>query len=84
MAKQATMAKKNGKGLLALLGIGLGAFAFWKYKNMTPEEKANLKNKIDDTGKKIKDTVQDLKENISGKYDDLKKSANTKLDKMAE
>ena len=33
--------KKNG--LLALLG--LGALAWWKYKNATPEEKQAVKSK---------------------------------------
>ena len=34
--------KKNG--LLALLG--LGAIAWWKYKNSTPEEQQAVKDKV--------------------------------------
>jgi uncharacterized protein HemX len=65
----------KGKGLLALLGIGAGAFAFWKYKNMTPEEKQQLKSKVNDTGRKIKETVDDVESSISDKYERLKGSA---------
>ncbi len=66
---------KKGKGLLALIGIAAGAFAFWKYKNMTPQEKENIKNKVSDTGRKIKETVGDVEASISDKYDSLKNKA---------
>jgi uncharacterized protein HemX len=54
--------KSNSKkaGLAALLGIGAGVFAWWKYKNLSPEEKANVKAKIDNTGAKIKETYNDV------------------------
>ncbi|MHA6727783.1 hypothetical protein ACX3PU_06930 [Chryseobacterium sp. A301] len=35
--------KRNG--LLALLG--LGAFAWWKYKNSTPEDQQKVKDQLD-------------------------------------
>jgi len=65
----------KGKGLLALLGVAAGAFAFWKYKNMSPEEKQRLKNKANDTGRKIKEKAGEVEETISEKYDQLKNSA---------
>ena len=65
----------KGKGLLALVGLAAGAFAFWKYKNMTPEEKRQLKTKVSDTGRKIKETVGDVEASISEKYDSLKNKA---------
>jgi uncharacterized protein YjbJ (UPF0337 family) len=65
----------KGKGILALLGVAAGAFAFWKYKNMTPEEKQQLKSKVNDTGRKIKETVDDVESSISDKYERLKGSA---------
>jgi len=65
----------KGKGLLALAGLAAGAFAFWKYKNMTPEEKRQLKSKVSDTGRKIKETVGDVEASISEKYDSLKNKA---------
>ena len=37
--------KNKDKGLLALLGIGASAYAYWKYKQLTPEEKAKIKDK---------------------------------------
>ena len=66
---------KKGKGLLALVGIAAGAFAFWKYKNMSAEEKQQLKTKVSDTGRKIKETVGDVEASISDKYDSLKNKA---------
>jgi len=65
----------KGKGLLALVGLAAGAFAFWKYKNMTPEEKQNIKSKINETGRKIKETVGDVESSLSDKYDTLKNKA---------
>lgn len=53
--------KKNG--LLALLG--LGALAWWKYKNSTPEEK-----------QKVKDTINTAKDNFNKFGSDLKSKAN--------
>ena len=50
------------KGLLALLG--LGAIAWWKYKNATPEEK-----------QKVKDTVNTAKDNFNKWGNDLKTKA---------
>ena len=52
--------KKNG--LLALLG--LGALAWWKYKNSTDEEK-----------QVVKDTVNNAKENFNKWGNDLKSKA---------
>jgi len=65
----------KGKGLLALLGIAAGAFAFWKYKNMTPEEKQNLKNKATETGNRIREKAGEVQDTLSEKYDQLKNAA---------
>ena len=69
----------KGKGLLALVGIAAGAFAFWKYKNMSPEEKQNLKNKATETGRKIKEKAGEVEETISEKYDQLKNAAKREM-----
>ena len=53
--------KRNG--LLALLG--LGALAWWKYKNATPEEK-----------QVVKDTINTAKDNFNKFGSDLKSKAN--------
>ena len=53
---------KKSSGLIAL---GLAAFAYWKYK-MTPEQKANVKNKISETGKDLWDKVPDNIKNAVG------------------
>ncbi|HBL79147.1 YtxH domain-containing protein [Aequorivita vladivostokensis] len=73
----------KGKGLLALLGVAAGAFAFWKYKNMSPQEKQRLKDKASETGRKIKEKVEDVEETISGKYDQLKNSAKKEANDLA-
>lgn len=52
--------KRNG--LLALLG--LGAVAYWKYKNSTPEEK-----------QKVKDTLSTAKDNFNKFGSDVKTKA---------
>lgn len=72
----------KGKGLLALLGLAGGAFAFWKYKNMSPEEKQQLKNKANETGRKIKEKAGEVEDTISEKYDQLKKSANREVNNL--
>ena len=53
--------KRNG--LLALLG--LGALAWWKYKNSTPEEQ-----------QAVKDKLNTAKDNFNKWGSDLKKKAN--------
>ncbi len=73
----------KGKGLLALVGLAAGAFAFWKYKNMSPEEKEQIKSKVNDTGRKIKETVGDVEASISEKYDSLKTKAKKEYEYMA-
>ncbi|WP_460760510.1 hypothetical protein [Niabella terrae] len=46
---------KKSSGLIAL---GLAAWAYWKYK-MTPEQKANVKNKVNEAGKNLWEKVPD-------------------------
>ena len=53
------MNKNSRNGLIAL---GLAAFAYWKYK-MTPEQKANIKNKVSEAGKNLLDKVP---QNVKG------------------
>lgn len=74
----------KGKGLLALVGLAAGAFAFWKYKNMSPEEKEQIKSKVNDTGRKIKETVGDVEASISEKYDSLKNKAKQEYENISK
>lgn len=69
------MKKQEGRGLLALLGIGAGVYAWWKYRNMSPEKKEQLHSKVNEVGTRIKDTVNDVSSTVSQKYDELKNSA---------
>lgn len=47
------MNKKNG--LLAL--AALGAYAYYKFSKMSPEQKDDLKSSLKDTGRKIVDNL---------------------------
>lgn len=69
------MKKQQGKGLLALLGIGAGVFAWWKYKNLSPEKKEELHAKANEVGQKVKDTYNDVESTVKNKFDDLKNGA---------
>ncbi len=69
------MKKQQGKGLLALLGIGAGVFAWWKYKNLSPEKKEELHAKANEVGQKVKDTYNDVESTVKSKYDELKSGA---------
>ncbi len=73
----------KGKGILALLGVAAGAFAFWKYKNMTPEEKQKLKDKATETGRKIKEKAEEVEDTIAEKYEQLKNAAKREANDMA-
>lgn len=69
----------KGKGLLALLGIGAGVYAWWKYKNMSPEKKEELHNKVNEAGQKVKDTYDDVESTVKSKYDELKHGAQNEV-----
>lgn len=73
---------KQGKGLLALLGIGAGVYAWWKYRNLTPEKKDELHAKVNEVGQKMKDTYNDVETTVKGKYDELKNTAQKEMNDM--
>lgn len=58
------MAKKG-----TLLLAGLAAWAFYKYKKMSPDEKDQITEKIKTTGKKIVDNLPDELKNVFGNKD---------------
>lgn len=64
--------KRNG--LLALLG--LGAIAFWKYKNSTPEEKQAVKDKLNTA----KDNFNKLGSDLKSKANDVASQVQNKVD----
>lgn len=69
------MKKQQGKGLLALLGIGAGVFAWWKYKNLSPEKKEELHGKVNEVGQRVKKTYNDVESTVKNKFDELKTGA---------
>jgi len=62
-------------GILALLGLAGGAFAYWKYKNLSPEEKADLKQKVTHLKNEVKDAATDVKDTISEEFEKFKNKA---------
>jgi len=47
-----------------LIALGLAAFAFYKYKKMTPAEKEKLKNQANDFKKKILTKLDEIKKEV--------------------
>ncbi len=78
------MKTNNKKGLLALLGISAGAWAFWKYKTMSPEKKEELKSSVNEVGDKLKKTVNDIESTVADNYDRTKNSAKKKVKQMTK
>ncbi|MBT8261563.1 MAG: YtxH domain-containing protein [Bacteroidia bacterium] len=71
---------KKGR-LLALLGLAGGAFAYWKYKNLSPEQKEELKQKARKVGKDVKEATLDAEQTISEGLDKLSDKAKEVFDK---
>ena len=70
------MNRNQKTGLLALIGAGIaGGLAYWKYKTMSPEDKAKLKSRVNEAGNKIKETTADIEKSISEKYAELRQKA---------
>ncbi|MBU4538686.1 MAG: YtxH domain-containing protein [Weeksellaceae bacterium] len=74
--------KRNG--LLALLG--LGAVAWWKYKNSTPEEKQAVKDTFNTAkdnfnkfGSDLKSKASDVASQVQNKMDQAKTSAESSV-----
>jgi len=78
------MKNRNKGGLLALLGIGAGAVAFWQYKRMSPEKKAELKSQINSAGAKIKEKAHNVESSITDKYEELKKASKKEVNDVAK
>lgn len=76
------MKTQQKKGLWALLGIGAGLFAWFKYRNLTPEKKDELHNKVKAVGDKINNTVNDLDAQATRKFNELKNSATREVKDM--
>ena len=69
------MKNQQGKGLLALLGLGAGVFAWWTYKNLSPEKKNELHSKVNEVGQKVKDRYTEVESSVKSSFDELKNSA---------
>ncbi|MCY1662055.1 MULTISPECIES: YtxH domain-containing protein [unclassified Chryseobacterium] len=62
------------KGLLALLG--LGALAYWKYKNSSEEDKQMVKDKINTAKDNLNKWGNDLKDKANNVASQVKDKAN--------
>ncbi len=52
-----------------LILADLAAYAYYRYKKMTPEEKANITNKVKDTGRKITEDLPSQLKDLLGRKD---------------
>jgi len=50
-----------------LLLAGIGAFAYYMYKKMSPEEKENISRKVKDAGNKLAENLPEELKNLFGK-----------------
>lgn len=66
------MKNTEKKGLLALVGIGLGALAFLGYKRLPSHKKDRLKAKVNEASAKLKETGREVKDSISRTYENAK------------
>jgi len=62
----------KGTGIAALIGLGLGALAFFGYKRLPQDKKDQLKGRFNEAGNKIKDTARDVENTVKEKYDSVK------------
>ncbi|MCJ8153968.1 YtxH domain-containing protein [Chryseobacterium sp. SSA4.19] len=73
------------KGLLAL--VGLGALAYWKYKNSSDEEKQMVKDKINtakDNFNKWGNDLKDKANNVASQVQDKASSVASQVKDQAE
>jgi len=71
-------------GLLALLGLAGGAFAYWKYKNLSPEEKEELKRKAKKVGNDVKEAAVDVEKTLSEEFNKISGKATEFYKKATE
>ncbi len=71
-------------GLLALLGLAGGAFAYWKYKNLSPEEKEELKRKAKKVGRDVKEAAVDMEKTLSEEFNKISGKATEFYKKATE
>lgn len=71
-------------GLLALLGLAGGAFAYWKYKNLSPEEKEELKRKAKKVGNDVKEAAVDVEKTLSEEFNKISGKASEFYKKATE
>lgn len=81
------MGNTKRNGLLALLG--LGALAFWKYKNSTPEQKQVVKDKLNTAkdnfnkfGNDLKSKANDVASQVQNKANEYANKAENKTDEV--
>ncbi len=74
--------KRNG----LLASLGLGALAWWKYKNSTPEEQQAVKDKVNSAkdnfnkwGNDLKNKANDLSQQVQQKVDQAKTTAENSM-----
>ncbi len=73
----------NTKGIVGLLAMAAGAFGFWKYKNMTPDQKAALKDKARKAGDTLKESYTEVEDQVSEKLTSLRNALDRETTKAS-
>ena len=68
--------------ILVLLGIAGGAYAYWKYREMNDDEKAQLKSRMKQTGSKIKDAATEVEATFADTFQILKRKVKEDLNNI--
>lgn len=63
---------KTELGIIALIGIAAGSFAYWLYASLSPEEKRNLEEKAINAGNKLLETIKDAQKSTENAIMDVK------------
>ena len=73
--KQNKMTNK-GKGIAALIGLGISALAVFGYKRLPQEKKDEIKSKLNDAGAKLKETAEGIEESVTDTFHNVKDKFN--------
>ena len=63
---------KTEIGIIAVIGVAAGSFAYWLYSSLTPEEKKHLEDKALNAANKLLDTIKEVQRTASGNIMDIK------------
>lgn len=63
---------KTELGIIAVIGVAAGSFAYWLYSSLTPAEKRALEDKALNAANKLLDTIKDVQKSATDSILDVK------------